>query len=118
MGNNPPPLSLAQAHPLCKATRFTTSLPPHPPSQVSYNSTIAACAGEDQWQKAVSLLGEMRLVGLAPVSSTFLPAIGACQRAGEGKLAYALTKERDETQRRMRAHPEFRSMKRGQRNRK
>lgn len=57
----------------------------------------------------------MRLVGLTPVSSTFLPAIEACTRAGEGKVAYALIKERDATQRRMKRHPNFATMKRSQR---
>eukprot|EP00903_Cladosiphon_okamuranus_P015642 g14444.t1 len=88
------------------------------PCVVSYNSAIAACAGADQWEKAVALLDEMRELGLAPVSSTFLPAIEACQRAGEGKLAYALTKQRDEAQRRMKSHPGFKAMKRGQRKKK
>ncbi|CAN0004594.1 unnamed protein product, partial [Scytosiphon promiscuus] len=63
------------------------------PLQVTYNSAIACCGTADKWEKAVALLDEMRQVGLSPVSSTFLPAIEACSRAGEGKLAYVLIKE-------------------------
>lgn len=81
---------------------------------MSYNSAITACAGADQWEKAVALIDEMRVVGLQPVSSTFLPAIEACNRAGEGKLAYALIKERDAEQRRMQRHPGFGSTKEAQ----
>ncbi|CAM9708889.1 unnamed protein product [Ectocarpus sp. 12 AP-2014] len=84
------------------------------PSVVSYNIAIACCGAADEWQKAVSLLEEMRAVGLTPVSSTYLPAIDACYRAGQGKVGYALTKQRDAAQRSMRRHPDFASTRRSQ----
>lgn len=81
---------------------------------MSYNIAIACCGAADEWQKAVSLLEEMRAVGLTPVSSTYLPAIDACYRAGQGKVGYALTKQRDAAQRSMRRHPDFASTRRSQ----
>lgn len=81
---------------------------------MSYNSAIAACANADQWEKAVALVNDMRLAGLRPASNTFLPVIEACHRAGQGDVAYALTKERDAEQRRMKQHPGFAQAKRAE----
>ncbi|CAM9682437.1 unnamed protein product, partial [Hapterophycus canaliculatus] len=50
--------------------------------QVTYNSVIACCGAANKWEKTLALLDEMRMVGLSPVSSTYLPAIEACTRAG------------------------------------
>ncbi|CBJ29311.1 conserved unknown protein [Ectocarpus siliculosus] len=115
-----------------KAASLTSAHEPVVADVLLYNAAIAACGQAGQWRqavrllseisemglfpsvKAVSLLEEMRAVGLTPVSSTYLPAIDACYRAGQGKVGYALTKQRDAAQRRMRRHPDFASTRRSQ----
>ena len=49
---------------------------------VSYSTAIMACSRAGNWERALSLLGEMRSDGLAPNSTTFTAAMAACRKSG------------------------------------
>ncbi|CAK0867585.1 unnamed protein product [Prorocentrum cordatum] len=52
------------------------------PSVISYNAGISACEKSKQWQRALSLLAEMRKSRLEPNVISYNAGIYACERCG------------------------------------
>ncbi|CAE8691792.1 unnamed protein product [Polarella glacialis] len=57
------------------------------PDVESYNSAIASCEGQKQWERALSLMDRMLGVGISPNASSFAATIGACKSAGQWAMA-------------------------------
>jgi len=60
------------------------------PTLVSFNAALSACAKLGDWQRAQSLLDEIRSRQMSPDTVSFNAAISACARAGRPRQALKL----------------------------
>lgn len=63
------------------------------PHSSSFNSEIAACAPDRQWERSLRLMVRMRDVGVAQTVGTFNSALGVCKAARQWELALRLLEE-------------------------
>ena len=62
----------------------------HGVTLVSYNAGISACEKGGQWQRALSLLSEMRESRLEPNVISYIAEICTCERCGQWRQALSL----------------------------
>ncbi|CAK0793530.1 unnamed protein product [Prorocentrum cordatum] len=67
-----------------------------PDAIFSYNACISACGKGEQWQRALSLLSELREAKLQPSVVSYSAGISACGKGKQWQLAFALLSQMGE----------------------
>ncbi|CAK0834666.1 unnamed protein product [Prorocentrum cordatum] len=63
------------------------------PGMKTYSACVMACASGDQWQQALSSLGDLRDAGLVPDLFCYNIQSNACSKGGQWQRALALLRE-------------------------
>ena len=64
---------------------------------IIFSAAISACEKGGQWERALSLLDEMRESGVTPNVFSFNAAISACEKGGQVERALSLLEEMRES---------------------